>query len=216
MDQSLKIMPIVFHQKKEDGSQVAVWHIEESESQLASMIPLTGELEVQLNGFSCTNRRLEWLASRVLISLLAQCQPNVEYSHTGQPFIRGLGHRISISHTRGFAAVCLSTRALAGIDIEYPSPRISRLENRFVNPLENAFIPDTEKRVYHGLIWCAKETLYKMAATPGLIFKEDLLVKPFAANQQGHIPAIFFLNKEVKEFQLLYKVVPEYYLVWHY
>ena len=126
------------------------------------------------------------------------------------------GVQNSISHTRGFAAVCISSRVSAGIDIEYPSERISRLETRFVNPQEASFIPADNQAVYHGLIWCAKETLYKMAATPGLIFKDDMLISPFKAENKGAMATKLFLNTEVKEYQLLYKVQPDYYLVWHY
>lgn len=209
-------MPIIFHQKRGEGSQVAVWRIDETEARLIKMLPLKEEMEAQLNRFSCASRRLEWLASRVLLSQLAQCHPVVEYTKTGQPFVRGSEHNISISHTRGFAAVCISSRVSAGIDIEYPSERISRLETRFVNPQEASFIPSDNQAVYHGLIWCAKETLYKMAATPGLIFKDDMLISPFKAENKGAMATKLFLNTEVKYYQLLYKVEPDYYLVWHY
>lgn len=195
---------------------MAVWRIDETEDQLAGSLPVVEELGVTLTRISCASRRLEWLASRLLLYQMAQCHPVVEYSKTGQPFVRGFEHNISISHTRGFAALCISPRPTAGIDIEYPSDRISRLESRFVNAREAAFIPAAQASVYHGLIWCAKETLYKTAGIPGLIFKDDLLVNPFKAHNEGQFSAKLFSNTEVKEYQLLYKVEPDYYLVWHY
>lgn len=209
-------MPIVFQQKKVDGSQMAVWRIDESETGLIDSIPFKEELTATLTRITCSSRRLEWLASRLLLYQMAQCHPLVEYSKTGQPFVAGFEHNISISHTRGFAAVCISPRPTAGIDIEYPSDRISRLESRFVNAREAAFIPAGQASVYHGLIWCAKEALYKTAGIPGLIFKDDMLVSPFEAHKEGLISAKLFSNTEVKEYQLLYKVEPDYYLVWHY
>jgi 4'-phosphopantetheinyl transferase len=63
---------------------------------------------------------LEWLASRLLIQHLLGCQPSIIYSATGQPSIENHCTYLSISHTKGFAAVVTSPVKPTGIDIEYP------------------------------------------------------------------------------------------------
>lgn len=209
-------MPVELQLKKNNGGLMAVWRINEPEEELAEMIPFNSEMKSQLNRFTCPSRRLEWLASRALIYQLTGCVPLVEYTKIGQPFVQQSDQNISISHTRGFAAVSISPSVEAGIDIEYPSKRISHISSRFINPAEEAFLPDDNTAAYHALIWCAKETLFKMAAQPGLIFKNDILVSPFVAGKEGTFSAKLFLKNNVKEFQLLYKLTTDYYLVWHF
>lgn len=209
-------MPVVFQQNKSDGGLVAVWKIVEPEEELAGLIPFNSGMELQFKQFSCPLRRIEWLASRALLYQMAGFVPLVEYTKTGQPFVRQSEQNISISHTRGFAAVTISPTATAGIDIEYPSERISRLASRFIHPNEEMFITESNSAIYHALIWCAKETLFKMASMPGIVFKEDIVVSSFLAGSEGTFVTKLFRKNEVKAFQLLYKVTTDYYLVWHY
>lgn len=209
-------MPVEFSYRKDDGGRVAVWRILETENQLATLLPDDSELDAQLKQFNCQTRRLEWLASRVLLYQMTGCVPKVEYTKTGQPFVPESGQNISISHTKGFAAICIAPLNNAGVDIEYPSERISRLAARFIHSQEALYIPHEKEALYHALIWCAKETLFKMAANSGIIFKDDLKVKPFTASSEGIMEATLSLKNEVKTYQLLYKVECDYYLVWHY
>ncbi len=209
-------MAVEFNYRKDDGGRIAVWRILETEDQLATLLPDDSELAAQLKQFNCQTRRLEWLASRALLYQMTGCVPKVEYTKTGQPYVRESGQNISISHTKGFAAICIAPLNEAGIDIEYPSERISRLATRFIHPHEAIYIPHEKKALYHALIWCAKETLFKMAANNGIIFKDDLKVNPFTASSQGIMEATLSLKNEVKTYQLLYKVETDYFLVWHY
>jgi 4'-phosphopantetheinyl transferase len=208
-------MPFEYQHHNAHGCRMAVWRITESEEELIDLTPFTLEMAQQLDQFTCPSRRLEWLASRVLLYQLAGWIPLVEYTKTGQPFVQQSEQNISISHTRGFAAVCISPSLAAGIDIEYPSNRISRIASRFIHPREAEFIPADNPDVYHALIWCAKETVFKMAGISGIIFKEDILVLPFGAKTEGWLEVKLFSENQVKEIHLLYKVTTDYYLVWH-
>jgi phosphopantetheinyl transferase len=209
-------MPVDYQRNLANGGLMAVWRITEPEEDLAAMIMLNSDMELQLNRFTCPKRRLEWLASRALIYNTTGCIPLVEYNKNGQPFVRQTEQNISISHTKGFAAVAISPKVTTGIDIEYPSERISRLSPRFVSDLENSFIPLENPSIYHALIWCAKETVYKMAAQPGIGFIDDIIVLPFTAEYEGLFNVKYFVKEEEKNVQLLYKVTTDYYLVWHY
>ena len=73
--------------------------------------------------------------------------------------------RISISHTRGFAAVLLSTSEQVGLDIEYRSDRVERIASRFIRPDEMA--DSTDKKL---LLWSAKEAVYKLFSEDNLLF----------------------------------------------
>lgn len=209
-------MPVDYQHINGKGGMVAVWKIEESEDQLTAMLPVNFETKLQLRKFSCKSRRLEWLASRVLLYQITQCIPFVEYNQLGQPFVREINQVISISHTLGYAAVCISSEESAGVDIEYPSERISRLSSRFVNTNEVSFISEVDKSIFHALIWCAKETIYKIAGLPGTNFKRDIEILPFIPKKEGVFFSKLYLNNEERVYQLLYKAETDYYLVWHY
>lgn len=90
----------------------------------------------------------------------------VDHNDDGKPTIPG--YNISITHTRGYAAIILSKVKHVGIDIEYISDRVERITERFLRPDElSAFESVTSS---HGdwstasiflRAWCAKEAVYK-------------------------------------------------------
>jgi phosphopantetheinyl transferase (holo-ACP synthase) len=74
-----------------------------------------------------------------------------------------LNPHISVSHTRGYAALLLSDDCRVGVDIEYRSDRVERIASRFIRPDERAETTDEKL-----LLWSAKEAVYKL-------FSEDRL-----------------------------------------
>jgi 4'-phosphopantetheinyl transferase EntD len=208
-------MPIIF-EKTQNNSRLAVWHITESESELTSLLNNNApDLTKQLQQITHPTKRLEWLASRILLKQLGKCVPLVCYDGHGKPYLENRSVLFSITHTNNFAAVVTSKKNVTGIDIEYPSKRISRLADRFVHPDEKAFIPHQEKALYHALLWCAKETIYKTVNDPGLEFKTKIRIKPFKAGQEGSFEAEVLTNPRWNKYHLNYLVTSHYYLVWH-
>ncbi|WP_162198176.1 4'-phosphopantetheinyl transferase family protein [Geofilum rubicundum] len=161
---------------------MAVWHITESEETLTGWLSFSPLMHHQLQQISHPAKRLEWLASRWLIQQLMQCPPAVSYSATGQPFIDHQATHLSISHTMGYAAVVTSPLKPTGIDIEYPSPRIEKLSARFVNPTEEAQFSTSGRAPGCALVWCAKEAIYKILDTPGILFKEDMVIENLSSS----------------------------------
>lgn len=206
-------MAVIFFNEKKAGNIVAVWKIDESEVELLKELPDNEELKSKVKVFPRQSRRLEWLASRVLLYKYTGFEPLVEYSEIGKPFIHGLNKNISITHTSGYAAIAVSDSSSAGIDIECPKERILRVVERFVNPTEKAYIPHEEDINYYTLIWCAKETLFKMLNRTGIIFNEELFIKPFKIENEGFLKAIE--SNDIKtEYLLSYIVTAEFHLVW--
>lgn len=95
----------------------------------------------------------------------------VEITHeeSGKPVLDGW--HISISHTKGYAAVLLSKSHEVGIDIEYVSERVKRIADRFLRPDEQA-----ESVTDLLLHWCAKEAIYKLYSEQDLTFQQMKIV----------------------------------------
>ena len=209
-------MAVVFSIQNEAGNIVAVWEIVENEDDLIKKFPFNDKMTSQIIKFRNQSRKLEWLASRALLYQYTGLIPNVEYKEeSGQPYIQGFNKNISITHTVGYAAIAISDSSPAGVDIERPRERILRVAKKFVHPDEYSYIPKNKEISYYTLIWCAKETLFKMIKRGGVIFNEELYISPFNVESEGVLNAKES-NGTITEYILQYITTPDFYLVWHY
>jgi 4'-phosphopantetheinyl transferase EntD len=208
-------MPLLYRQEGPKQAQMAVWQITESEEELINRLSFCTSMDRQLQPISNPAKRLEWLASRLLIQELLQCPPALSYSVNGKPHMTERDVHLSISHTSGFAAVVVSPQKPTGIDIEYPSPRIEKLSARFVNATEERQFPLCGREKGCALVWCAKETLYKIMDTPGVLFKEDMEIEGLSPHSSGTLKARVNIQDQWLSLVLQYRITPEYYLVWY-
>lgn len=160
-----------------DGSaETALWRLRESSEELSVLCPLSSsELETCVS-FRNEQRRREWLASRVLLRELMGAGRHILYRSSGRPHLEGDGRCVSISHTRGFVALRLSTLPVA-IDVEYRSGRARRLFERFAAPGEAGLLEGRDEETTAMIIWSAKEALFKLFDLPGVDFQRHLLVE---------------------------------------
>jgi len=207
-------MPLLFKTRKTPSVHTAVWKITEREGELLKLLPeLTPSDSGFLDKISWQPRRMEWLASRVLLQHMTGLYPEVTYNKNGQPEMGGCADHISISHTRGYAAVALSPFFTPGIDIERPSSRIRKVKDRFLNQLEKDFIEN--EATQSGLIWCAKEAIFKKTGQKGLNFRENILISPFTLKKEGQFSASLFPGCEQETvIELHYLNKDDFYLVW--
>lgn len=99
--------------------------------------------------------------------------PTARIAHhpSGAPYIIGSDASVSISHSRGYAAVAYSSAAIVGVDIEEPRQQIARVAPRVLSDEEIARYSSPELLLR---AWTLKEALYKAALTPGLDFRKDI------------------------------------------
>ncbi len=89
----------------------------------------------------------------------------IGHESSGKPTLDGW--HISVSHTRGFAALILSDLEEVAVDIEYQSDRVGRIAKRFIR--EDEPVSSTEEML---LLWSAKETLFKLHSSVHLQYFE--------------------------------------------
>jgi phosphopantetheinyl transferase len=209
-------MPLLFSNQINSSIRIAVWKITEGEKELLKMLPSLEKTEKDfLNKISFIPRKLEWLASRVLIYQLTGLYPATRYNNNGQPFLNNGRENLSISHTKGYAAISLSIQYVPGIDLEYPSPRIEKVSERFLNTKEKMFITKQEKENQLAIIWCTKEAIYKRAGIPDLSFKDQIIVDPFLPNSsKGKFSATLITNGIEKKIEMEYIIDKSFYLAY--
>ena len=124
---------------------------------------------------------------------------------------------ISISHTRGYAAVAYSTKGSIGLDIEHISDRVERIASRFTTQAEASYIDvhdEDARQMYHLINWSAKETLYKLFDSPSMAeFKEVFHIAPYALAECGTMDATV-CGAEKSVLAVSYRTFPEFVCTW--
>ena len=145
------------------GVSLGLWQMDETVEQLFGQYPHLQAYRSQLEEkYKNDGRKLEFLAIRALMyemlktngaskGLLSHAG-DITHNEAGKPLFRG--YHISVSHTKGYAALILSKNQEVAVDIEYFSDRVELVH------------------------WCAKETVFKLFSEENLMF-EDMRVKPF-------------------------------------
>lgn len=135
-------------------------------------------------------QKLQQLASRMVLNALQPSFPfdQIQANTAGKPFLPEGLPQFSISHTRGFAAGIISDETPVGIDIEWISPRVLKIEKKFLNPHEHALLAslsEQDRIVFASLFWSIKETVYKCWGIGGVDFSEQIRIQSFSLQDQG-------------------------------
>ena len=181
-------------------------------------------------------RKQEWLAVRLLLQHLCGPDIYIDYRNNGTPFLKGSLLHISISHTKGYAAVILSENKNPGIDIEYRSERAWKLRKKYLSDketgvflslssyadLNNQNHIESDAGIKHKpnhtdvatIFWCAKETAFKALQQAEVDFIEHLHILPFTLSDEG-----FLILKETRTprrqtFIINYKIAEDYIITW--
>ena len=208
-------MPNYAHHTFEGGG-IAIWHITESSEELYAQLA-THRYDAPLADKKNESRRAEWLAVRLLVKELFGSECEVAYHPTRRPYLKGSNIHISISHTKGFAAVAYHRDAPIGMDIEYISSRVERIASRFTTPDEASYIDahdEHARQMYHLINWSAKEALYKLFDSPSLAeFKEAFHIAPYTLGECGAMDATVF-HAEKSVLAVSYRTFPEFVCTW--
>lgn len=185
-------MPKYAHHSIEGGG-VVIWHITESSEELYSLLA-TRRYDKQLLDKKNEVRRAEWLAVRLIVKELFGADCEVAYHSTGRPYLKNSDVHISISHTKGYAAVAYHHVAPIGVDIEYVSSRVERIADRFSSQEESSYIElydAADRQKYHLINWSAKESLYKLFDSSSMAdFKAAFNITHYLLGEKGELSAL--------------------------
>lgn len=191
-----------------------IWKIEENSDELFAMLEGGDDYLPELDRIRTEHRRQEWLASRTLLQEMLGRFSRIAYHPNGAPYLPDEKLHISISHTKGYAALLLQEQPAAGIDIEYRSDRVLKIRSRFMNPEEEAIIDKAHETEHLLVHWCAKEALFKMIGQADVDFRKHLHVCPFEYAVEGQFIAYETRTDTATSYKLGYQVCPDFVMVW--
>ncbi|WP_423128324.1 4'-phosphopantetheinyl transferase superfamily protein [Gaoshiqia sp. Z1-71] len=151
-----------------------LWSIRESLEVLEQMIPEALE-DPRYRAISHIRRKREWLAVRLLMREVNCPAGQLFYAENGQPRLNNPTYKhISISHSDSLAGIFLHPSQAVGLDIEQADRDFIRIEQKYLSPEEQELARTISGG--HGLFWCIKEAVYKLADTPGLHFARQIRI----------------------------------------
>ncbi|MGM5469350.1 4'-phosphopantetheinyl transferase family protein [Flavobacteriaceae bacterium LMO-SS05] len=174
---------------------VKIWRITESFEDLMQPLDLKPESLERVTGMKSEIHQRGFLSVRHLLHSFGYTDQDLFYDQCGKPHLRD-GKCISITHSFIFSGVVVSDTEV-GIDIEKEREKIGIIAHKFVG-YELEYLNKEDKNYINKLtlIWCIKESLYKLFATPGMLFRDHFFVIPFMLEDGETISWIDYYGKK--------------------
>ena len=180
---------------------ISIWKITETWQDMLELFQNKALYVDDVCKIQSDKRKCEWLAVRLLLKKLTGKEMLIGYKENGKPFLENNFYNISISHTKGYAAIILTEHTNPGIDIEYRSDRAWKLRRKFLSTEELKLL-NPDPRALATICWCAKETAYKALQENEVDFINHLHIAPFTYSTKG----VFFLNESKTQKQETYAI----------
>ena len=176
---------------------VKIWKITESYEDLFEPLDLKSNSLERVLGMKSELHQRGFLSVRHLLRDFGYTDQDLYYDENGKPHLKD-GKHISITHSFTFSAVIISD-AEVGIDIEMQREKIGRIATKFVDYEFQYLEKESDCYVRRlTVIWGIKESLYKLFATPGMLFREHFLVIPFLIDDGETVSWINYNNKKYR------------------
>ena len=190
----------------------SVWKLTETEEELLSLRALSAEETECLSNLKAERRRIEWLASRILLQRLFAENIKITYLPNGKPMLVQPNCFFSLSHSKDFVAVIISRNKEVGIDIEKIRNNIDALKDKFLSTEELKTIDTSDNLLLH-LYWGAKEAMYKIYSSSQPLFTEHLSLKNINMAAQKSI-GIYSKDDVCKTVNLAFEQIEDNLLVY--
>ena len=190
-------MPLYKTFNPNSQTAVKIWKITESFHDLMESVTLKPKSLERVLAMKSDMHQRGFLSVRSLLKVFGYEDIDLSYDENGKPYLKD-GKHISITHSFNFSAVIISD-SIIGIDIEKQRDKINIIAHKFID-FEFSYLdknaPDFIKKL--TLIWCTKESLYKIFASSGLSFKQNCLVIPVSDNENETVAWIDYENKKYR------------------
>jgi 4'-phosphopantetheinyl transferase len=206
-------MPLFKTINHNSNTQILIWKITESFSELFEQVILNDSNRIRLNTMKSEMHQRAFLSVRKLLQIAGFTDFDLYYDTFGKPHLNGDKH-ISITHSHEFSAIIISTETI-GIDIELQREKIIRIADKFCNS-EFQFLEPNNKQEYIQkltVIWGAKEAIFKIRNEKGISFKNHIFVTNFSLNSKQNNAKLYF-NNLVTDFDIHFEEIENFTLVY--
>ena len=188
-------MPLYKTINPNSQTTVKIWKISESYNELMQGVKLKPVALERVLGMKSELHQRGFLSVRKLLAEFGYSDADLFYDENGKPHLKD-GKQISITHSFNFSAVIISD-LIVGVDIEKQRDKITIIAHKFID-YEFDYLNKNDLEYIKKLtvIWCVKESLYKLYTTPGLSFKKHCLVIPFSENDNKTIAWIDYKKRK--------------------
>lgn len=194
-------MALVFKEHIAMGTLLGVWKKEEELELLSLVYPLHSEEKNDFRKISNLSRQREWLTTRVLLTEMLQKRRIISYSTHGKPFIKESKLNLSISHSKNFVALIISSQYYPGVDIEQVSERVAKVRHKFLCETEQVWCTSLPLMT---ACWSAKEAVFKIFERE-LDFR-DMVIEPFQIEpDKGEFESSIIKIKPPARFKIKYR-----------
>ncbi|RLD29054.1 MAG: 4-phosphopantetheinyl transferase [Bacteroidetes bacterium] len=190
-------MPLYKTLHPNSQTTVKIWKITESYKDLMESIDLKPKSLERVLGMKSEMHQRGFLSVRHILKDFGYTDVELHYDNNGKPYLND-GNYISITHSFTFSAIIISKNKV-GVDIEKQRNKIRIIANKFVDYEFNYLEKNDENYIKKlTLIWCAKESIYKLFETLGLSFIRHTLVIPFTVEEGSTIAWIDYKDKKYR------------------
>ncbi|MGI9546906.1 MAG: 4'-phosphopantetheinyl transferase family protein [Flavobacteriaceae bacterium] len=188
-------MPLYQTISVSESTRIYVWKVQESEHELAENTILTENSKIRVSGMRSEIHRRGYLSIRHLLAEVGCTDNDLYYDDVGKPHLKDDSY-ISITHSGIFTGIIVSSEKEVGIDIEKQREKIIPIAHKFTPIDEYSSITDPLDLIRKlTIVWGAKESLYKIYATPGLSFKDHIHIHDFGLDERATGGKISFYGK---------------------
>ncbi len=132
----------------------------------------------------------------------------IDYDLKGKPFLNKQ-KGISISHSNGIVAIGISNEIDFGIDIQFKTDKVFKIQSKFLSQMESKFFEKKNDLESLIKVWSAKESIYKALGKEGVSFSKDLEIN--TVNDKDLFRAGYYKKDNIKiKFDLDFLFIDEY------
>lgn len=208
-------MPLYKRIKIDANSQLLIWKVTETETELAQGIQLSDYCQSKFDRMKSEMHRKAFLSIRHLLHECGYTDFDLLYDEYGKPHLIN-GQHISISHSFQFTTVIVSDKKV-GVDVEKQRSKIKKIASKFTPIEEYKQLGEEDLIRKLTIVWGAKEALYKLYGKQGLLFLHDIFVFDFDFNAFTTSATVTYHEKktdyllhffDVEDFICVYAIEP--------
>lgn len=154
-----------------DASEVIIWHITES---LSELVDIAKERKIDVsstNDYLSELRKKQWIAVRIICKSQVP-DSRISYEENGRPCLDKF--KLSISHSHEYVAVSINNISDTGIDLQIIDKKILKVYHKFVRDDEDYWV--NKDLTNATIVWSIKEAMYKLYGDCSPYFKRDYKV----------------------------------------